>query len=183
MDTSLTWLWNVAESCSRTYRTRLQEILQFSPGPLKIFSMPSAMWSESESGSVISDSLQPHGILQAWILEWVNFPLSRGSSQPRSPELQADSLPAEPQGEPKNTGVSSLLLLQRTFPIQELNRDLLHCRQILYQLSYQESHLLCQYLTICPLCCEEAQARKTEEAMDEVPHHSPAGPLIPAQVK
>ena len=43
-----------------------------------------------------------HGVLQARILEWVAFPFSRGSSQPRvkprSPALQADSLPAEPQG-------------------------------------------------------------------------------------
>ena len=42
----------------------------------------------SESRSVVSDSLQPHGltvhgILQARILEWVAFPFSRGSSQPR----------------------------------------------------------------------------------------------------
>ena len=34
----------------------------------------------------------------------------------RSPTLQADSLPAEPQGKPKNTGVDSLSLLQRIFP-------------------------------------------------------------------
>ena len=38
------------------------------------------------------------------ILEWVAFPFSRGSFQPRieprSPALQADSLPAEPQGKP-----------------------------------------------------------------------------------
>ena len=56
-----------------------------------------------------------HGILQARILEWVAFPLSRGSSQPRDrtqiPPLQADSLPAEPQWKPKNTGVDSLSLL------------------------------------------------------------------------
>ena len=50
-----------------------------------------------------------HEILQARILEWVAFPFSRGSSQPRDqtrfPALQADSLPAEPQGKPhlKNT--------------------------------------------------------------------------------
>ena len=30
-----------------------------------------------------------HGILQARILEWVAVPFSRGSSQPRSPTLQA----------------------------------------------------------------------------------------------
>ena len=38
---------------------------------------------ESESRSVESDSLWPHGILQARILEWVTDPFSRGSSQPR----------------------------------------------------------------------------------------------------
>ena len=59
-----------------------------------------------------------HGNLQARILEWVAFPFSRGSSQPkpRSPTLQADSLPAEPQGKPKNTGVGSLCLLQGSPP-------------------------------------------------------------------
>ena len=57
----------------------------------------------------------------------------------RSPELQMDSLPAEPQGMTKNTGVGGLSLLQQTFPMQESNRSLLHCRQILYQLSYQGS--------------------------------------------
>ena len=58
---------------------------------------------KSESCSVVSDSLRPHGlihgILQARILEWVAFPFPRGSYQPRnqtgSPALQADSLPTE----------------------------------------------------------------------------------------
>ena len=59
--------------------------------------------------------------------------------KPRSPALQADSLPAEPPGKPKDTGVGSLSLLQGTFPTQELNWRLLHCRQILYQLSYKGS--------------------------------------------
>ena len=53
-----------------------------------------------------------HGILWARILEWVAFPFSRGSSnpgiKPRSPTLQVDSLPAEPLGKPKKTGVGSL---------------------------------------------------------------------------
>ena len=57
--------------------------------------------------------------------------------EPRSPALQVDSLPSEPQGKPKNTGVGSLSLLQQTFLTQELNWGLLHCRWILYQLSYQ----------------------------------------------
>ena len=38
-----------------------------------------------------------------------------------------------------STGVGSLSFLQRIFPTQELNRGLLHCRQILYQLSYEGS--------------------------------------------
>ena len=83
-----------------------------------------------------------HGILQARILEWVAFPFSRGSSQPRSLTLQADSLPAEPQGKPRNTGVGSLSLLQRIFLIQESNPYLLHCRRTLCQLSYQGSTTL-----------------------------------------
>ena len=63
------------------------------------------------------------GILQARVLEWMAFPFSRGSSQPQGsnagPTLQADSLPAEPHGKPKNTGVGSLSLLQRIFLTQE----------------------------------------------------------------
>ena len=57
--------------------------------------------------------------------------LSNLGIKPRSPTLQADSLPAEPQGKPKNTGVGSLSLLQWIFPTQELNQGLLHCRWIL----------------------------------------------------
>ena len=59
--------------------------------------------------------------------------------EPRSPALQVDSLPAGPQGKPKDTGVGSLSLLQEIFPTQGSNWGLLHCRQILYQLSYQGS--------------------------------------------
>ena len=58
----------------------------------------------------------------------------------RSPALQADSLPAEPREKTKTTGMGSLSLLQRIFQTQELNRGLLHCRQILYQQSYHGSH-------------------------------------------
>ena len=91
----------------------------------------------------MSDSLQPHGILQARILEWVAFPFSRDlpnpGIEPRLATLQVDSLPAEPQGKPKNTGVGSLSLPQGIFPTQESNQALLHCRWLLYQLSYQGS--------------------------------------------
>ena len=45
-----------------------------------------------------------HGILQARVLEWVAISFSRDlphvGSEPRSPTLQADSLPTEPLGKP-----------------------------------------------------------------------------------
>ena len=73
-----------------------------------------------------------HGILQARILEWIAFPFFRDlpspGIEPRSPALQMGSLPAEPQGKPKNTGVGSLSLLQRIFPTQESNWGLLYGR-------------------------------------------------------
>ena len=59
--------------------------------------------------------------------------------EPRSPPLQADSLPSEPPGKPKNTGVGTLSLLKGIFLTQKSNQGLLHCRWILYHLSYQES--------------------------------------------
>ena len=65
--------------------------------------------------------------------------LSNPGTEPRSPALQADSLPTEPQGKPKSTRVGSLSLLQGFFLTQELNWGFLCCRWILYQLSYQGS--------------------------------------------
>ena len=83
------------------------------------------------------------GILQARILEWVALPFSRGSSQPRDQtqvfSIAGDSLPAEPPGKSKNTGMGSLTLLLEIFPIHQWNLGLLHCRWILYQLSYEGS--------------------------------------------
>ena len=64
---------------------------------------------ESEYHSVMSDSLRSPGLYHLWN--------SAG----------------------QNTGVGSLSLLQGIFPTQELNWGLLHCRQILYQLSYEGS--------------------------------------------
>ena len=45
--------------------------------------------------------------------------LANPGIEPRSPALQADSLLAEPQGKPTNTGVGSLSLLQQIFPTQD----------------------------------------------------------------
>ena len=83
-----------------------------------------------------------HGILQARILEWVAFPspgdLPNPGIKPRSSALQADSLPTEPLGKPKSTGVGSPSLLQG-ISLQESNWGLLHCWRILYQMSYEGS--------------------------------------------
>ena len=65
--------------------------------------------SESESYSAMSDSLQPHGLYSPW----------------NSPG--------------QNTGVGNHTLLQRIFPTQGSSPGLLHCRQILCQLSHQGS--------------------------------------------
>ena len=54
-----------------------------------------------------------HGILQARILEFSSpGDLPNPGIEPRSPAWQADSLPAEPPGKPKNAGVGSLSLPQ-----------------------------------------------------------------------
>ena len=64
---------------------------------------------ESESCSVVSNSLQPHGLHSPW----------------NSPG--------------QNTGAGNRSLLQGIFPTQGSNLGLPHCRWILYQLSHQGS--------------------------------------------
>ena len=89
----------------------------------------------------------PWGCKELDTTEWLKWTepfsspgnLPNPGTKPRSFALQADSLPAEPQGKPENTGVGSLFLLQPIFLTQEWYWSLLHCRQILYQLSYQRS--------------------------------------------
>ena len=102
----------------------------------------------------MSDSLRPHRLqlarlLHPWVFSrqeyWSELrcptlgDLSNPGIKPRSAALQADSLLSEPPRKPKNTGVGSLFLLQGIFLTQRTNPHLLHCRQILYQLSYQQS--------------------------------------------
>ena len=65
---------------------------------------------ESESRSVLSHSLQPHGLYSPW----------------NSPG--------------QNTGVGSLSLLQGFFPTQGSNPGLRHCSRIPYQLSHEGRH-------------------------------------------
>ena len=65
--------------------------------------------SESDSCSVVSNSLGPYGLYSPW-----NCP-------------------------GQNTGVGSLALLQGIFPTQGSNPGLLHCVHILYHLSHRGS--------------------------------------------
>ena len=105
---------------------------------LKIWESESCVWLFTTPWIIQSMEFS-----QARILEGVTYPFSRGSSQPRDwTQVSINAgrfLPAEPQGKPKNTAVGSLSLLQQIFPTQELNWGLLHCRWILYQLSYEGS--------------------------------------------
>ena len=73
----------------------------------------SAKWKWSESRSVVSDSLQPHGLYISW----------------NSPD--------------EDTGVGSLSLLQGIFPTQGSNPGLPHCKKILYKLSHKGSPMQC----------------------------------------
>ena len=106
------------------------------------------------SCSVVSNSWLPHGLQPATLLcpwgfarqeYWSGLPcppprdFPNPRTEPRSPALQADTLPSESPGKPKNTGVGSLALRQGIFLIQESNWGLLHCRQILYQLSHKRA--------------------------------------------
>ena len=77
---------------------------------ISAWQLPNDVYGESHS--VVSNSLQPHGLYSPW----------------NSPD--------------QNTGVGSLSLLQGIFPIQGLNRGLPHCRRILYQLSHKGSPII-----------------------------------------
>ena len=80
---------------------------------------------------------------KARILERVSIPFSRGSSQSRDQtqvsHIAGGFFTSWARRNPKNTWEGSVSLLQWIFPTHESNPGLLHCRQILYQLSYQES--------------------------------------------
>ena len=79
-----------------------------------------------------------HRILQARILEWASIPFSRGSSQPRDWTWVSCivggffTIWATREAQEYWSGY-------QIFPSQEPNLGLLHCRWILYKLSYQGS--------------------------------------------
>ena len=100
---------------------------------------------DSESCSVVSNSLRSMEFSRPEYWSGQLFPSSKDlpnrGTEPRSPPSQTDSLLTEPPGKPRNTGVGSLSLPQRIFPTQEWTQGLLHCRQMLYQQSYQGSSI------------------------------------------
>ena len=102
-----------------------------------------------ESCLVMYDSLWPHGLYSPWnclgqntgvgSLSLLQGTFPNPGIKPKSPNLQAVSLPAETQEKSKDTRVGSQSLLHWIFPTREFNWGLLHCRWIFYQLSYQGS--------------------------------------------
>ena len=94
--------------------------------------------SSSVSRSVVSDSLRPHELQPARLLHPWDSPS-------------------------KNTGVDCHSLLQRIFLTQGSNPGLLHCRRILYHLSYRED--LKQQQHYHRSCCQKVavSGRKPEK--------------------
>ena len=89
------------------------------------------------------------------ILEWVAYPFSSGSSWPRDQarvsHIAGGFLTSWATREAQETGVGSLSLLQWIFLTEGSNQSLLHCRRILYQLSYQGrpiSMYICVFSTL-----------------------------------
>ena len=113
--------------------------IHFKPWELGRQSKKMEVKRESESHAVVSDSLWPLDCSPQAPLPmessrpeyWGGQPsppspgtLPYPGIEPRSPTLQADSLPAEPTGKPENTGVGSLSVPQRIFPTQGLNQHI-----------------------------------------------------------
>ena len=75
-----------------------------------------------------------HGILLARLLEWVAFPFSRGSSQPRDRTqvscIAGGFFTSWTTREAPKHWAGSLSLLQWIFPTQGSNQGLLHYRRI-----------------------------------------------------
>ena len=111
---------------------------------MKVTQSCPTLCNSMDCGSPVSSA---HGISRQEYWSELPFPspgdLPNLGTEPRSPTLQEKFLPSDPPG--KNTGVSSPSLPQGIFPTQESNWGLLHCRMILYQLTYQGSLDLCYF--------------------------------------
>ena len=94
----------------------------------------------------MSNSLQPYGLYSPWNSPGQNIgggsrSLLQGifptQDQTQVSYIAGRLLTSWATREAQEYWSGSLSLLQWIFPTQELNLGLLHCRQILYQLSYQ----------------------------------------------
>ena len=84
-------------------------------------------------GDPLEKGMATHSSILAWKIPWTEEP-----GELQSLELQRVKYNWRDSTH-MNTRVDSLPHIQRIFPAQELNWGLLHCRWILYQLSYQGS--------------------------------------------
>ena len=102
----------------------------------------------SESCSIVSDSLRPHGLYSPWnslgqYTGMGSLSVFRRSSPSRDGTQVSCIMGrfftswATREAQEYWTGVVRLALLQGAFLTQESNQGLLHCRRILYQLNYQ----------------------------------------------
>ena len=98
-------------------------------------------WGHKESDTTerlsLSLSLQPR--LQAWMLQKYPCGLVTKSCPSLVTSWTVACLLCPWDFPDENTGVGCHALFQGIFPTQESNQGLLHCRQILYQLSYKGS--------------------------------------------
>ena len=88
----------------------------------------------------MSDSFQPHGLYSPW-----------------------NSLG-------QNTGVGSLSLFQQIFLTQESKQGLLHCRQSLYQLSYQGSPIYVKRLMLGGIGSRRKRGQQRMRWLDGITH-------------
>ena len=120
--------------------------------PLEEFLQPFGLWPcchLGTSGISVQIILRGWGavLCTAWCL--AAFP----GIEPRSPALQVDSLPAEPQGKPMTTGMVSLSLLQQIFLIQEVNWGSCITGRFFTNWAIREALLFSTYYEKCLCCC------------------------------
>ena len=109
-------------ACSQKHHDGMEEFKHFSDCCLwkipELMRLCYYLINSGKSCSVMSDSLQPHGLYNPW----------------NSPG--------------QNTGVGSLSLLQGSFPTQGLTPALPHCRRFLYQLSHERSPRILEWVAV-----------------------------------
>ena len=91
------------------------------------------------------------------IFPWRDF-ISNECCSVVSSSLRPHVLYSPQNSSGQNTGVGSISLLQGIFPTQGSNPGLPHCRRILYQLSYQGSPRILEWVA-CPFSSGSSQPR------------------------